>query len=351
MAETQPSILLIQLRQIGDVLMTSPAVARLRESFPKSKITFLTESPSHQVYVGNPHVDEVLKWPGKGSVWERLKLGWQLRKQRFDLVIDFMSGPQSAQITWMVGAPVRLGFEFPGRKWAYTKTLPLPNSDYSSDHKMGLLSMLDIPVEQGMLPQVFPNQEERAYAKKQLVDLGVEPDDLLVMISPVSRRPYKVWPAERFARIADVLVERYGAKILFQWGPGEEHFVDEVRLKMHHPALPTYPIPTLMQMAAMMEQAHLFIGNDNGPRHFAIASGLPTLAVFGRPWAASWTPPNNPLHIGIEHDPGCKANCTYPKCELDCINGVDFKTVEQAAEKLLEDILKDGSPIRRESTY
>ena len=170
------------------------------------------------------------------------------------------------------------------------------------------------------------------------------------MISPPSRRRYKVWPAKHFARIADVLIERYGAKVIFQWGPGEESFVDAVRLEMYHQALPGYPVPTLRVMAAMMERVDLFVGNDNGPRHFAMAMGVPTVTVFGRPLAASWTPRKQPEHIAIEHDPGCKNHCTFPKCEIECITGIPYKQVEEATETLLEGILKDGTPVRRETT-
>ena len=90
-----------------------------------------------------------------------------------------------------------------------------------------------------------------------------------------------------------------GAKVLLFWGPGEEAFVNAVRAEMTYHALPDYPVPDLLQMAALLERCHLYVGNDNGPRHFAIAVGTPTVAVFGRPFPENWTPPGEPLHQAV----------------------------------------------------
>ena len=339
-------ILCIQLRRIGDVLMTTPAVRELRRAYPQAEITFLTEPPSDQVFLHNPHLDAVELWPRKGGALEKLSWLLELRSRRFDLVVDFFSNPQSAIITRFTGAGRRIGFDFQGRRWAYTdrhglKGLP----PYTPSHKLALLSGLGISGSVDLIPEVNPGAEDRAYAERQLEELGVKPDDFLVGISPVSRQPYKVWPAEQFARLADVLIERYSAKILLLWGPGEESFVDRVRLAMHHQALPDYPIPSLLQMTALLEKVHLLVGNDNGPRHFAIARRTPTVGVFGKTEVESWTPPGQPLARSVFHDPGCRQSCSWPKCGLECLNDLSFESVERVVEQLIEVVLKDGKPV------
>ena len=337
------SILLIQLRRIGDVLMTTPAVRELRRAYPEAHITYLTEAPSDQVLQGNPNVDEVMLWPRRKGLRRAIATVAEIRRRKFDLVVDFFSNPTSAMITGFSGAPRRIGFAFRGRGWAYSDPLPLMQLPYSAQHKLGLLAPLG--VQGGALaPEVFVGEVDRAYAARQLEALGVAPGDLLVAISPVSRRDYRVWPAGKYAKLADVLIERYGAKVLFFWGPGEEHFVDAVRVEMIHQALPAYPVPSLMEMAALLERANLFIGNNNGPRHFAIAVGTPTVGVFGRGRPENWTPPDAPGHATVERDPGCKEACTYPRCERICIRDVPYADMERATETLLEELLKDGTP-------
>ena len=168
-----------------------------------------------------------------------------------------------------------------------------------------------------------------------LEQLGVQPDDRVVSISPVSRQPYKRWPLENFAQLADWLIEQYGVKILFVYGPGEQEFVDIVRRQMRYEALPNYDPPNLAQTRALFEQVILHIGNDNGPRHFAVAADIPTVAIFGRPLAMNWTPPNQNRHLSFEFDPGCKTQCDYPNCQLECLN-TPLITVQEAIAKSLK---------------
>lgn len=346
-------ILLTQLRRIGDVLMTTPAVRQVREAFPDAHLTFLTEAPSDEIYRHSPRVDEVLVGDRHGGLAARLCLMAKLRRQRFDVVVDFFSNPGSAQLAWITGAPVRIGFSFRGRRWAYTHRIPPPEGlTYAAADKLLLLEPLGLTPKQGegLRTELFLTEQPRAFARATLAGLGVGPEDLLIALCPVSRQPYKVWPARHFAHLADILIERYQARILMISGPGEEHFVDAVRAAMMQSALPSTPPTTLLETAALLERCHLFVGNDGGPRHFAIAVGTPTVAVFGRPFPEHWTPPGMTEHRTASYDPGCKSQCTYPRCShLNCINLVPYEPVQAHAEALLAEVLKDGRPARRGS--
>ena len=338
-------ILLTQLRRIGDVLMTTPALAALRQAYPEAWITYLTEPPSDQVFRNNPNVNEVIPFPARGSVWAKYRILRQLRARRFDLHVDFHGQPRSALMARFVGARRRIGFNFKGRAWAYTDRVERAPVPYSAAHKAHLLSPLGITVADP-LPQVFPGQAERAHAQRILEGLGVGERDLLVALVPVSRQPYKVWPEAHWAHLADLLIECYDARVLLMHGPGERHFCDTVRGEMRHTALPEIPVPDLLEMAALLERAHLFLGNDGGPRHFAIAMGTPTLAPFGKVRAQGWSPPGHPLHRVVEHDPGCRRECTWPRCtHLACIKDLSFEAMRHETEALLEVILKDGRPL------
>lgn len=352
-------ILLTQLRRIGDVLMTTPAVRQVREAFPGAHLTFLTEAPSDQIYRNSPRVDEVLVARRKGGLVARLSLIAQLRARRFDAAVDFFSNPGSAQLVRFSGAPLRIGFAFRGRRWAYTHAVAPPAGlTYAGADKLLLLEPLGIAPRpaQGLgaglgaalLPELFLADAERRFARETLAALGVAEGDLLVALSPASRQPYKVWPARHFARLADGLIDRHGAKVLMISGPGEEPFVEAVRQAMARSALPSLAPPSLLEMAALLERCALFVGNDGGPRHFAIAVGTPTVAVFGRPFPEHWTPPGMTAHRTASYDPGCKSACTYPRCShLNCINLVPYEPVEAHAEALLAEVRKDGRAARR----
>jgi len=340
-------ILLIQLRRIGDVLMTTPAVAALREAYPSAHIAYLTEPPSDQLFRHNRAVDEVIALPRRTSPLALLRLMARLRRGRFDLAIDFHGHPRTALLARASGASRRIGLSLRGRTWAYTDSL-WPRTEgqtYTALHKAALLAPLGLPVENlSLLPRLPLGGPERDHAAAVLEGLGVGGDDLLVALSPVSRQPYKVWPAEDFAYVADMLIERYGAKVLLVWGPGEEHFANAVRLAMTQTALPDYPMPDLLQLAALLERCALVVSNDNGPRHFAVAVGTPTVTIFGRPRPENWTPPGLPQHQSMAYDPGCKDDCTYPRCGLECLEGVSRNAVMAAVESQMEELLADGTP-------
>ncbi|HIB94397.1 MAG TPA: glycosyltransferase family 9 protein [Candidatus Lambdaproteobacteria bacterium] len=327
--------LLIQLRRIGDVLMTTPSVRLLHESFPEAKLTFMTEAPADQVLRNNPYLDEILLYQKSESFSDTISFFRNLRVQQFDCVIDFFGNPRSALMSRFSGAPIRIGFGFRGRSWAYTHPVNISTEvTYAAQDKAQLLSPLGISATDFGL-DFFADEKDKNYAARLFDQLGITDSDFVVSLSPVSRRPYKVWPAERFAWIADWLVQKYNAKILFLFGPGEVYFIDAVRKAMKNQALPDYDFPTLTETLAILNRVNLHLGNDNGPRHFAVAGGTPTLTIFGRPWAANWTPPQTTKHRTLEFDPGCKNKCTYPKCKLECLLGVTVEAVQTELEKMI----------------
>ena len=330
--------LLIQLRRIGDVLMTSPSIRLLHESFTDADVTFLTESPSDQVLNENPNLKEILLYRKPESILETLRYFLNLRSRKFDCVIDFYGNPRSALITRLSGAPMRIGFDFRGRNLAYTHPVKISGKvSYSAIDKAQLLRPLGITASDFRL-DFFPEEKDQIFAENLFKKLGVEENDFVVSLSPVSRQPYKVWPTDRFAQVADWLAEKYNAKILFLFGPGEKHFIESVLASMKMPALPDYSVPTLPETLSILQKVDLHLGNDNGIRHFAVAADTPSLAIFGRPWAANWTPPEQNWHRALEFDPGCKKKCVYPKCKLECLKGVNVDTVKSELKIIINNL-------------
>ena len=118
-------------------------------------------------------------------------------------------------------APIRIGFGFRGRSWAYTHPVKISSElTYAAQDKTQLLGELGISTDDFEL-NFFSDEQDKEYAEQLFSQLGIRDGDFVVSLSPVSRQPYKVWPAERFATIADWLVQKYKAKILFLFGPGK----------------------------------------------------------------------------------------------------------------------------------
>lgn len=321
-------ILFIQLKQIGDAIMTTPAIKTLATTKPDAEIHFLTQTPTNQVFQYHPNISKIILYPSQNNFKDILSIIKKLRKENYAAVIDFQGLPKTAILSWLIKAPIRIGFNRRGRNFFYSHALDVPEGiHYSASQKTFLLSPLNIPTIENKI-EFFIGRKEREVAKQIFQNLQRNHNQLLVSVSPVSRQPYKVWPAEKFANICDYMIEMYNAQIVFLWGPGESHFVESVKNQMKHKPLPDYDIPTIAETVALLEQVDLHIGNDNGPMHFAIAAQVSTIAIFGRPMLKNWTPPESSKHLAIEYDPGCKENCVYPKCKLECIKNLDFHSVK-----------------------
>ena len=125
------NILLIRLREIGDVVFTTPMPRALKRAFPGARIAYAVESHAAPVVAGNPDVDDVIVLP-RVRGWKRiaadLRLAARLRRSHFDLVIDFHGGPRAAWLALATGAPQRIGYRIPGRSWMYTTCVPRPRA-------------------------------------------------------------------------------------------------------------------------------------------------------------------------------------------------------------------------------
>lgn len=304
--------------------MTTPAIRLLRKSYPKAQIHILTQKPSDQIFEHNPYVNKIVNLPRKPSKMDWVKVFFSLKKEQYDTVLDFYGKPKTAFFSWLLRIENRIGFDLKGRNFFYNKTVKISkNIDYSPLHKIDLLTSLHIDTKNASANlDFFIEETDRKKIRHILSDLNIKRDRPLITISPVSRRDYKVWPASKFSKLCDSIIRRYKAQILFVWGPGEEHFIEKVTSKMKEKYLEMNTILSLKETVALFELTDIHIGNDNGPMHFAIAASTPTIAIFGKPNPINWTPPNQNKHLFINHDPGCKNSCVYPKCNLECIRDI-----------------------------
>src|SRR3954469_1461624 len=116
-------ILLVRLREIGDVVFTTPAIAALRTRFPAAHLTYIVEPAAAPIVAGNPHLNDIIVAPrarGIGGLVGDVALGRRLRALRYDVAIHFHGGPRASLLTCLSGAPVRIGYDVAARAWMYT---------------------------------------------------------------------------------------------------------------------------------------------------------------------------------------------------------------------------------------
>ena len=329
------NILVIQLRQVGDVLLTTPALKVLRGHYPHSRISFLTETGPSALLRGNPHLDALITRKRSNTLLEDARLVWELRKARYDLVIDFFCNPRSAWMSFLTGAPQRIAPYHSGRTWWYTQTPEIESGKgYAAEDNLALLRAVGISGE--LKPPVLAVSEEAKryieefFRKEHFLGQQAGP---VITIDPTSRRQAKRWIPERYVELADRLVEHYQATVIFIWGPGEQEMVTSLVDQGQYPH--TLACSTdLVQLAALIQKSDLHIGNCSAPRHIAVAVGTPSLTIMGPTAAANWTYPS-PLHRAIQGKVPC-LECHKTECKAhDCMKALTVQEVEKAVELLL----------------
>lgn len=327
------SILVIKPRAIGDVLLSTVVLANLRSAFPEARISFVTETPASDIIRENPFVDNpIIFHPARDSY---VRLLFQLRRLRADIVFDLFCNPRTAQMSFATGAPIRLGYPFRGRAWAYnvhvkTRADRVHNTEFNLD----ALSHLSIPIVDRRLS--FPLPEARlAHFADVTRDLRSRTGPLIALNSSGTWET-KRWGLDHFAQLGDLLIERLKANIVLLWGPGEEQDVSAIKSMMKqsaHVAPPT----RIRELGALLANCDFTISNDSGPMHISAAVQTPTLGIFG---------PTNPFLQGPYHegsswvrlqDLDCLA-CNLTKCSIGnvCMARLDVNTVFQAFEQMME---------------
>lgn len=295
--ETPRRVLLIQLRAIGDVILTTPALRVLKRRFPDAAVDFVSNPAPAEALVHNPHLRKIIVYPyAPHNAAGLLRFIFQLRKERYDLVIDFLGTPATALIALGSGAKTRVGYNLRLRRFAYTHRETGYRGDiYNALTKFSLLKSLGIDEEESRT-EIFLSPESETWAQQQFLKLGLAGASVAAL-APKAKRPFRQWLPERFAEIADYVQER-GHRVLIIWGPGEEEFARSVGNRMRLAPV-IAPRTTLLQSAALLRLCRLLIGNCGGARHIAAAVGTATLTVHGPTDPRVWTPPDDPRHAFV----------------------------------------------------
>jgi heptosyltransferase III len=331
------SILVIKLRYIGDVLLSTPMLLALKAAYPTARLTALVNRGTEEILSGNPCVDEALPLD-KGSFAATWSFASALRRRGFDMVVDLTDADRSAFLTWMSRAPIRIGFndEHRGRGRCYTEVVqPVPGVRHRIDRNLEILKLLNI--EAGSKnPQVWLTPEEEASADHLLDQLGVQRSTFMVTLQPGARYWFKAWPPERFAELADQLTSHYGCQVLIGGNCQEVDLAQQIqKMAKSHPIVMAGRT-TIKQFAAIVRKSALFVGNDSGAMHIASAVGTPVVALFGPSSPRQWGPRGGPVEV-LHKELDCPS-CVHPICtrgEENCMRLIAVHEVFAAAQQLL----------------
>lgn len=337
--------LMIQLRRVGDVLMCTPAIRAFKGHFSGCSLDFLTELPD--VLQGNPNLESIIP-VDRSRQYDpvyQFSLIRRLRKKRYDLVVDFFSNPRSAYYSFLSGAPLRLSYGLGHRKWAYNLTpAKKPEPVYAAADRTNLIESVGVRPDGNRL-DFYPSEGDRQTAGELL---RTQPGKPILTVSPVSRRAFNRWPIQRYADLCKELMRIFDFEVVILAGPGEENVARELKRNMTplRPLTPT--INRLGVLGAILEKATFHVGNDNGPKHIAVACGAPTFTIYGPHSHVSWTFPDHARHRYIS-PPDVAASCRAldHRCDEKCILKIPVEAVVEKVEPMIKEILSIHSSAKR----
>lgn len=335
-----PRVLLVRLSAIGDCLQTIPLAWAIRERFPAADVTWVVERPAAALVALCPAVDRLVVVPRGFSLQPRTlwRLRRILRQVQPQIALDPQGLTKSGLVAWLSGAQRRIGLARPAAReinpWLQTEHV-VPRQSHRVWRYLELLRPLGGQAScQEASPRFgltipLPVQQAMHQTTQRLAGFGP-----IAVLNPGAGWDSKRWPTERYAEVARHLGRR-GVRSVVAWGGAREKAWAEAIVAAAAPDAVLAPPTSLVELAAMLKQAALFVGSDTGPLHLAAAVGTPCVGLFGASSAQDCGPLGD-QHILLQkaHDvsPGRKR----PGADNWAMRRIEAAEVCVACDRLLD---------------
>jgi heptosyltransferase-2 len=361
---------------LGDAVMATPALMRLRERFPEAHITLLTPEKLSDLWLHHPAVNEVVPFADDEGL---ISVSRRLKGENFDLALVLPNSPRSALEIWRARIPNRVGYARPWRNWFLTQLVqersdavamrkrsvneiqrlirsPAPaqlstlNPQLVSAHQihqyLHLVAALGANPEP-LAPRLVVTEDEVTVARKKfgLEQMAASGRPLLALNPGAEYGPAKRWPIERFIEAARQIQQRtncfwvilggrgdtgLGARVSAEIEPPSSHFTLHANLAGQ---------TSLRELMTLLRLCRVLLTNDTGPMHVAAALGTPVIVPFGSTSPELTGPglPGDPRHHLLKSDVPC-APCFLRECPIDfrCMNGISVGRVVEAVVEALK---------------
>jgi heptosyltransferase-2 len=319
---------------VGDAVMSLPVLSGLARLFPQAEITVLAARRVAGLFAGQPGVAEIVTYPNGRGKWQVL---WGLR-HRFDLALALPNSLESALGLWLVGVPVRMGYNADARR---------PFLNLAVTGRRNLAGLHTVYYFLGLLaafgefstfrpPALQLKIEEITAAAETLAAAPFDGYGPWVGLSPgAAYGPAKRWPPERVAALGAELHREYGARLVLLGGPEERPVADRIKEMLEAPVLDLVGRTDLRQALAVLSRLKVLVTNDSGLMHAAAALAVPLVAIFGSTDPGATGPLSSRATV-LHHPQDCSP-CFKRTCDLGypCLNSITVAEVAAAARPWL----------------
>jgi heptosyltransferase-2 len=325
---------------IGDAIMTLPAVAAIRRTWPQARISILAKPWVADVYKESNDIDRIINFadPGRNQGPSgKIRLASELRQYRFDMAILLQNAIEAAIIARLAGIPIRAGYNSDARGWLLTHAVrrtPAIREIHQIDYYLEMVKALGCAdIDRAMHLETHISPATARDIIRQYVSGNGEP---VIGIAPgATYGPAKRWMPERFAAVADRLSADLDARVVLFGGKSDWETAEQVRKNARTDMINIAGKTTLQEAVYCISQCRLFISNDSGLMHVAGALNIPTVAIFGSTNPVTTSPAGEKTIL--VRKPVLCSPCLKKTCPTDfrCMTLITVDDVVAAANTLL----------------
>ncbi|MBW1613727.1 MAG: glycosyltransferase family 9 protein [Deltaproteobacteria bacterium] len=330
-------ILFIRIDRIGDIVLSTPALKAVKEAYPHSKITVLASPSNSPLVFNNPNIDYIVVYDRRGRLIDRIRVIQKLRESGFDLAIDPYADYElkTALIAFFSGAKRRIGYASYGREVFFNLPAPeIRSNRHFVDLTLDVLKPVGI-VANDKPPEIFLTDDEKKWAGDWLNKNGLGSNPV-IGIHPGAYYETQRWLPERFAELIELLQKDKKLDVVIFGGPDDEHLVNRI-CSILHGEVTIHIAHDLRKLAALIPCCHVFVCNNSGPLHMAVALGTPTISFMGPTIKERWIPIGN-IHTVLRRDKLPCIGCNLGHCKIkthDCMRLITAPMVIKAIENIL----------------
>jgi heptosyltransferase-2 len=329
---------------VGDVVMATPVFKCLRQNYPDARIIGLIRGYAEGVVEDAPWFDQLIEMNDK--TWRGfVRLVFQIRRLKGQIAVVLPHTFRSALLARLGGARRIYGYRRNGRSTLITdgprplrdggRIRPVPMVDYYLE----ICRRLQLTIDRDTKPRLFIARSLQERGNRLLARYGIGPDDMVIGLNPGAQYgASKCWPPEHFARLAELLEQRWNCRLLLFIGPGEESIGDKIVRLSRAAIINTGPDQVdLALLKPLIQRCRLLVTNDTGPRHYAVAFDIPVVVIMG-PTDPRYTHANLEKTRVLRQELDCSP-CHLKECPLEhsCMRDITPQDVLQAAEQLVQE--------------
>lgn len=327
---------------IGDAVMTLPAISAVRKSFPRARISILVKPWVAELFYINPDVDEVIIFddPGRHSgPVGKFRLAGELREKHFEAAILLQNAIEAAIIARLAGIPIRAGYNSDARGVLLTHSVQRTaaiRAVHQVDYYLEMVKALGCR-SAGRDIDLRPSVEYQRLADAALAPHRFDREHFLIGMAPgATYGPAKKWFPERFAEVADHLMERFPAQVVLFGSAVDKEAISAVAKNARHELIDLSGRTSLKAAIGLIAQCRLFISNDSGLMHVAGALDIPTIAIFGSTNPVTTSPVGS--HTAVIHKDVPCSPCLKVSCPTDfrCMDLISTEDICRSAEGMLQ---------------